>query len=118
MHRSTSSTIGMLPLPDFLMVLLTFLSLTLTQSSVAVTPAPDGGYPNFNTAEGDNALFSLTTGSGNTANGNSALFNNTAGSANTAIGVQALYSNIDGFSNHALGHERAPQCCRRRFRAF
>jgi hypothetical protein len=32
----------------------------------AVTPAPDGGYPALNTAEGDNALFSLTTGGGNT----------------------------------------------------
>ena len=29
----------------------------------AVVPAPDGGYPNFNTAEGQSALFSLTTGS-------------------------------------------------------
>jgi hypothetical protein len=28
----------------------------------AVVPPPDGGYPNFNTAEGQNALFSLTTG--------------------------------------------------------
>src|SRR5215472_3960652 len=33
----------------------------------AVTPAPDGGYPNFNTAEGTNALFSLTSGTNNTA---------------------------------------------------
>jgi hypothetical protein len=29
----------------------------------AVLPAPDGGYPGFNTAAGQNALFSLTTGS-------------------------------------------------------
>ena len=28
----------------------------------AVTPAPDGAYPNGNTAQGSNALFSLTTG--------------------------------------------------------
>jgi hypothetical protein len=35
----------------------------------AVVPAPDGGYPGFNTAEGQNALFNLTTGIGNTAVG-------------------------------------------------
>src|SRR6266487_4665938 len=32
-----------------------------------VVPAPDGGYPGFNTAEGQKALFSLTTGVGNKA---------------------------------------------------
>jgi hypothetical protein len=35
----------------------------------AVVPPPDGGYPNFTTAEGQNALFSLTTGAANTAVG-------------------------------------------------
>jgi hypothetical protein len=34
-----------------------------------VTPPPDGGYPNKNTAEGQDALFSLTFGTANTANG-------------------------------------------------
>ena len=33
----------------------------LSPTAQAVTPAPDGGYPNENTAEGDDALFSLTT---------------------------------------------------------
>lgn len=33
----------------------------------AVIPAPDGGYANDNTAEGENALFSLTTGASNSA---------------------------------------------------
>ena len=66
-------------------------------------PAPDGGYPNQNTAEGDSALFSLTTGTANTAIGNSALTNNTSGSLNTAIGVFALFNNSTGNSNTATG---------------
>ena len=59
--------------------------------SASGLPAPDGGYANGNTAEGTNALFSLTTGSGNTANGYQALFNNTTGTDNTANGFIALY---------------------------
>src|SRR5213592_950707 len=50
----------------------------LSPLAQAVDPPPDGGYPNGNTAEGDNALFSLTTGSSNTAIGNSALFDDTS----------------------------------------
>ena len=38
-------------------------------SSLAVVPAPDGGYLNFNTAEGEDALFSLSSGERNTAIG-------------------------------------------------
>jgi len=34
-----------------------------------VTPPPDGGYPSKNTAEDQDALFSLTNGTSNTANG-------------------------------------------------
>jgi hypothetical protein len=67
------------------------------------SPTPDGGYPNGNTAEGDNALFSLTTGFGNTATGNQALFANTTGFANTATGDFALSSNTDGQFNTATG---------------
>jgi hypothetical protein len=85
----------------------------------AVTPAPDGGYANGNTAEGTSALFSLTSGSNNTALGYQALFSDTGGSGNTATGwdalrfntgndntatgTQALYKNTTGTVNTAVG---------------
>ena len=69
----------------------------------AVTPPPDGGYPGNNTAEGDNALFSLTTGISNTANGTAALYSNTSGYYNTAIGYEALFGNTTGTTNTATG---------------
>ena len=85
----------------------------------AVVPPPDGGYPGFNTAEGQNALFSLTTGSANTAVGWFSLGSLTTGSfntatgagsllfntadQNTAFGAAALLFNSTGFSNTATG---------------
>ena len=69
-----------------------------------VSPAPDGGYAGGNTAEGDVALFSLTSGSDNTANGLGALYSNTTGSSNTANGYAALFSNTNGFDNTAIGY--------------
>ena len=70
----------------------------------AVTPAPDGGYPGGNTAEGEDALFSLTPGGiYNTALGFHALYNATNGFDNTATGWQALASNTTGVRNTATG---------------
>ena len=69
----------------------------------AVVPPPDGGYPGFNTAEGDNALFSNTTGTSNTADGAEALQSNTTGIQNTANGLRALFNNTTGNSNTANG---------------
>src|SRR5256885_624791 len=60
------------------------------QTAQAVVPPPDGGYPHFTTAEGDNALRSLTTGVGNTAIGTFSLSSVTTGSFNTAVGAGAL----------------------------
>ena len=80
-----------------------FVVVTLSPTARAVTPAPDGGYPNDNTAEGEDALFSLTTGEANTASGFQTLFNNTTGDFNTANGWHALYHNTDGFDNTANG---------------
>ena len=68
----------------------------------AVSPPPDGGYPGFNTAEGQNALFSLTTGAANTAVGFRSLFSETEGSFNTATGAGALLFNTAG-ENTAFG---------------
>jgi hypothetical protein len=64
---------------------------------------PDGGYDGNNTAEGTDALFSLTTGTDNTAIGFDALFSNTTGSENTATGSDALLSNTTGIRNAASG---------------
>jgi hypothetical protein len=75
----------------------------LAATALAVSPPPDGGYPNNTTAEGDSALFSLTTGVNNTGLGYNALYNNTTGSSNTAIGSQALYANTNGIGNNAIG---------------
>ena len=69
----------------------------------AVDPPPDGGYPNGNTAEGTDALFSVTTGFDNTALGFNALYSVTTGSANTATGWTALQNNMTGFNNTANG---------------
>jgi hypothetical protein len=76
--------------------------LALCPMARAVVPAPDGGYPNFNTAEGSNALKNLTTGVGNAAVGWFSLFSNTDGSFNTALGAGTLLFNI-GDPNTGLG---------------
>ena len=68
----------------------------------ALNPPPDGGYPGFNTAEGQNALLSLTTGQGNTAVGWYSLFSNTEGSFNTGLGAGTLVLNT-GDQNTATG---------------
>jgi hypothetical protein len=75
----------------------------------AVVPPPDGGYPGFNTAEGQKALFSLTTGVGNAAVGWFSLFSNTDGSFNTGMGAGTLLFNVsnqntaEGIQNTAVG---------------
>ena len=68
----------------------------------AVVPAPDGGYPNFTTAEGQNALKDLTSGAANTALGAYSMFSTTTGSFNTAVGAGALDLNT-GDQNTAVG---------------
>ena len=74
----------------------------------AVSPPPDGGYPGANTAEGTDALFSLTSGIANTAVGLNALHDNTTGGWNVAIGSSALANNTTGSFNMAMGQTRSP----------
>jgi len=85
------------------LVPLTLTIFALAPASRAVSPAPDGGYPNGNTAEGDFALESLTTGTYNTSLGYGALFSDTSGGSNSATGAGALYSNTTGNQNTANG---------------
>jgi Chaperone of endosialidase len=79
------------------------LCFALLPTARAVAPAPDGGYPGFNTAEGQNALFSLTTGIWNTAIGAYSLSNDTTGNNNTAVGTNALRFSTTGNFNTATG---------------
>ena len=109
-----NSIYGLLP------IAVTLVCFGLLPNAQAVDPPPDGGYPGGNTAEGTDALFTLTTGvsntglgfkalyhdttgDGNTATGREALFSNTTGDSNTATGLQALLRNADGVGNTAIG---------------
>jgi uncharacterized coiled-coil protein SlyX len=98
-HRSPSR-LALLLIP----VLLACFALPPTVRALLPPPAPDGGYPNANTAEGTAALYSLTTGSDNTANGYFALDSNTTGNNNTADGAGALDCNTTGNLNTANGN--------------
>jgi hypothetical protein len=76
--------------------------LALASRTQAVVPAPDGGYPGGNTAEGTNALLSRTTGLYNTAIGIYSLLSITDGNFCTAVGAGALLGNTAG-QNTATG---------------
>jgi hypothetical protein len=62
-----------------------------------------------NTALGDDALISNTTGGSNTAVGSGALFRNTTGDDNTATGEAALTLNTSGSNNTASGYQTLNQ---------
>jgi hypothetical protein len=85
------------------LIALTLGCFGLSPAAQAVDPPPGGGYPGDNTAVGDDALFSLTTGTENTAIGFNALFNLTIGIFNTATGHEALFANTTGNTNTANG---------------
>src|SRR5689334_1410096 len=87
-----------------LLASLVLIGFALLPRVQAVNPPPDGDYGNGNTAEGLDALFSLSGGLGNnTAIGTDALFSNTFGGNNTAIGAFSLLENTNGGGNTATG---------------
>jgi Chaperone of endosialidase len=85
-----------------LLVTIAFACFALLFTAQAVVPPPDGGYRGGNTAEGQEALFSLTTGRSNTAVGCYSLFAITDGFFNTGIGAKTLIANT-GDNNTATG---------------
>jgi trimeric autotransporter adhesin len=84
------------------LVALGFVWFGILPKAQAVSPAPDGCYPNLTTAEGCDALKSLTMGAGNTALGWRSLLSDSTGSFSTAVGAGALALNNADF-NTAVG---------------
>jgi hypothetical protein len=103
----------------FKAILLGLVCLSFLPQMQALTPPPDGCYPNFTTAEGCNALQNLTTGAANSGVGWYSLFGTSTGNfntglgagtltlnnsdSNTAVGTAALLLNTAGAANSALG---------------
>lgn len=96
-------------MPSLSSVVFVLIWFAIAPLARAVVPAPDGGYPGFSTAEGQNALFNLTTGVGNTAIGWFSLWSDTDGSYNTAVSAGTLLFNVgnqsmsEGTQNTAIG---------------
>jgi hypothetical protein len=97
MHLSIQVKTTTLPL--FTMLMLTCFAL----SPRAQAACQNGCLENRNTALGDDALITVTSGISNTAVGNAALKTNRGGDGNTATGRLALSSNTNGKSNTATG---------------
>jgi Chaperone of endosialidase len=101
--NETMKTLTSITYPAF--ALFAFACFALAQNVQAVVPPPDGHYANGNTAEGEDALSSLTSGENNTALGFQALYNVTTTFENTAVGSEALLSNTVGTRNVAVGSQ-------------
>ncbi|HSS17018.1 MAG TPA: hypothetical protein VLQ29_08550, partial [Candidatus Dormibacteraeota bacterium] len=54
---------------SLVLIIFSLICFGLLPEVEALSPPPDGGYPGGNTAEGQNALLSLKTGTYNTAVG-------------------------------------------------
>ena len=94
--------------PGFILLPLLLACFALSPTAQGqLSPPPGGGYPNDNTALGQDALYNLdiSQGASNTAVGFDALFTNNDGTENTALGFSALYSNTTGYYNTANGSQ-------------
>ena len=81
------------------------LPVTRVKAAPKKTPTvPATALAGFNTADGDHALFNITTGVANTAVGWYSLFANTDGSFNTGLGAGTLVLNV-GDQNTGAGTE-------------
>ena len=117
---SSNQSCGRLTRRLSLCIICAAASVALLPITHAVSPPPDGGYANQNTAAGDcassnsqrigntavgnSALEIITTANDNTAVGWGALNANT-GSFNTAVGMFALVNNTTGNNNTAIGQD-------------
>jgi hypothetical protein len=83
-----------IPIPSFLIALILALVCIIGPSpkAKALNPPPDGGYPGGNTAEEQNALLGLTTGTYNTAVGLFSLLSVSDGNFNTASALGRCFS--------------------------
>jgi hypothetical protein len=79
--------------PASILIALVLSTIALGQRTEAVNPPPDGGYAGGNTAEGQDALLNLTSGTFNTAVGLFSLSSSTQSKFNTAVGAGALLTN-------------------------
>ena len=100
MENKNLKRITKITYPGF--ALLALACCALSPSAQAVVPAPDGGYPRGNTAEGENALLNLAGDYYNTAVGYNALSVGAGGvqgvgSYNTAVGAYALMHTFGEF---------------------
>src|SRR5439155_24263876 len=96
------SLIRLKTLASCVLICIAFLPQMHAAPNALPSPSPDGCYPGFTTAEGCNALFSLTSGAGNTAVGWYSLYFNTTHSYSTGLGAGALVLN-NADSNTAVG---------------
>jgi hypothetical protein len=101
-NRIMKSTVQLKTATPPLLIALALVCFGLVPRAHGVSPAPDGCYSGFTTAEGCNALNSLTAGAGNTGVGWRSLFFDTTGNFNTGVGAGTLVLNTAD-SNTAVG---------------
>lgn len=80
----------------------TFLGINSGNFSMS---GPGANASSFNTAVGENSLYSLTSGNSNTCIGYNSLLLNSSGSGNTSMGSQTMFSNSTGNLNTAIGYQ-------------